>query len=316
MNCPVCKKELKNDNAYAQHVKVHSDFIEKQYTLIIDEYVKYGYITSKILDNRSILLGYGFIKKAIEKNPDIVRNKQLEYAKLLSTEFINGKTFIEISNKYTTGVKHVSKYIKSYLGHDEFVRINQLNKNLKIKATFSEKRINKIKIFNVCVICNKIFLPKKQSVKTCCSNCAGKLRFEKIKLNPPNWSEIQKQSYMKGRKVFGGTTKWYEYKDIKVQGTYELRTCKVLDKMLELKQIKSWEYTNDRLKYIGIDNEWHNYLLDFKVINNDNSFYYIETKGYHTENDLLKWQSVKEQGYKIIIWYNDEIKNKENELGI
>lgn len=33
MNCPVCKKELKNDNAYAQHVKVHSDFIEKQYNI-------------------------------------------------------------------------------------------------------------------------------------------------------------------------------------------------------------------------------------------------------------------------------------------
>ena len=36
--------------------------------------------------------------------------------------------------------------------------------------------------------------------------------------------------------------KWYDYKDFKVHGTYELRTCYILDKMKELILIKDWEY--------------------------------------------------------------------------
>ena len=52
----------------------------------------------------------------------------------------------------------------------------------------------------------------------------------------------------------------------------------------ELRNIKDWEYTNDRVPYIGVDRKQHTYLLDFKVFNNDNTFYYIETKGYEQES--------------------------------
>ena len=75
-----------------------------------------------------------------------------------------------------------------------------------------------------------------------------------------------------------------------------------MHKMLELNEINSWEYTNDRIKYIGEDSEEHYYLLDFKV-NKDSIVYYIETKGYITEKDALKWESAKNQGFKIKKWF-------------
>lgn len=111
-----------------------------------------------------------------------------------------------------------------------------------------------------------------------------------------------------------GTTKWYKYKNIKVQGTYELRTCKILDYWKKIKKIKSWEYTNDRITYIGSDNKKHSYLLDFKVVENNSNIYYIETKGYKTIEDELKWNAVKELGYKLLVWYNEDILNEENKM--
>ena len=115
-------------------------------------------------------------------------------------------------------------------------------------------------------------------------------------------------------KVTGGTTKWIPYKDIKVQGSYEFRTCFILDDWKNLGKIKKWEYTNDRFKYIGIDGKTHNYLLDFKIWNNDDTFYYLETKGYKKPNDDYKWNAIKNLGYDLKIWFNDDILKEEKIL--
>lgn len=125
-----------------------------------------------------------------------------------------------------------------------------------------------------------------------------------------NLSKAVKSLYSSGKKVYGGKTKWFVYKDIKVQGTYELRACKILDKWKEQKKILDWEYTKDRVQYVGPDGKSHSYLLDFKVFRNDGSFYYVETKGYVKDIDLLKWAEVSKNN-DLEVWREAELKQHE-----
>jgi len=203
----------------------------------------------------------------------------------------------------------ISKSIKRKI--KEGNPVGFIKKNLKLK----ELRIK------ICLKCNKEFETKNKNQKFCSKKCAliisGKNRCKKAhkkrKENPEWWSDICKKAYATGNNfVAGGTTKWYSYKDIKVQGTYELRTCKILDKWKETGKIKDWEYTKDRIKYIDEKGKSRNYLLDFKVFENNNgSFYYIETKGWERPNDKFKWYAVRNKGYKLIVWFNEEINKEE-----
>jgi hypothetical protein len=169
-----------------------------------------------------------------------------------------------------------------------------------------------------CIACDSEIPWDKRVNKYCNQSCCasfnnkGKPRVftEETKLQISN---SVKQSYIDGKKVYGGNTKWYSYKDIKVQGTYELRTCKILDKWKLDNRIYSWEYTNDRIPYIGLDNKPHQYLLDFKVFNSDRSYYYIEVKGYKTELDEIKWKALSSL-HSYEVWYISDIKSKEKEL--
>jgi len=159
---------------------------------------------------------------------------------------------------------------------------------------------------------NKFEVMKHQTKKFCCLKCAYSSKyFKELK------AKLTKESYFKGRKVYGGTTKWYNVETsngiIKVQGTYEVRTCKILDTWKANKKIKNWEYTKDRIEYNKSDQTKHLYLIDFKVWNKDDSFYYIEVKGYKTDNDILKWEAVKKKGLNLEIWFEKEIKKHEEE---
>jgi superoxide dismutase len=154
-------------------------------------------------------------------------------------------------------------------------------------------------ITKLCVQCSIAFcnISRNSTKKTCSDKCKS------------DWiSAYQRLLYADNRNyVAGGTSKWLPYKDIKVQGSYELRVCYILDTMLDKNEILSWEYTNDRFPYIGIDGTTHTYLLDFKVERNDGSFYYIETKGYTKDNDFCKWQAVSDYGNELIVWYLKDI---------
>lgn len=173
-----------------------------------------------------------------------------------------------------------------------------------------------------CLLCNEEFNTtniKQQFCSVLCarrnnSKMANKKYLENVKKNPEKYSIINKKSYANGHNyVAGGTTKWFNYKNIKVQGTYELRTCFILDKWKEEQKIKDWEYTNDRIQYIGLDKKEHSYLLDFKVFENAGEFYYIETKGYKKNDDELKWQATRNKGYKLEVWFDEEIRKNEME---
>jgi len=173
--------------------------------------------------------------------------------------------------------------------------------------------------------CNNIvvnYCTSKDHKKFCSKECLAKWQkkyLKYMKFNGKTWSDIHKESYKNGNNyVCGGRTKWHTVKTsngtIKVQGTYEVRACKILDEMKKLKNINNWEYTKDKISYVGIDNKEHTYLLDFKVYNNDGTYYYIETKGYKRNNDDFKWKAVRDTGDTLLIWYNEQLIENEKKL--
>jgi len=165
-----------------------------------------------------------------------------------------------------------------------------------------------------CMHCDISFtVPHKSVRKFCSQSCAttyrnlGSTKSNKVK---QKIKESVRKAYENGKKVYGGKTKWHTYKGIKVQGSYELRTCKILDRWKDEKRIKDWEYTNDRIQY-SYNGENSSYLLDFKIFENDGSFYYLETKGYQTERDIAKWKQLKNMGLSLVIWFDEDIKKYE-----
>lgn len=170
-----------------------------------------------------------------------------------------------------------------------------------------------------CFQCNKVFKSVHKNQKYCSNKCVNDYRKQcPSKISSEEWSIINRRAYETGKNyVSGGKTKWYNYNEnIKVQGTFELRTCFILDKLKETNKILDWEYTKDKIKYTWTDGKLHNYFLDFKVFNLDNSFYYIEVKGFKTLKDELKWKAAKEQNINLIVWYIKDIIKYEKELGI
>ena len=198
------------------------------------------------------------------------------------------------SASYNNKKRKLSKYTK-----------NKISKSIKNKNIIPWNK-GKYKYNIQCIICKKIFHRKG---KYCSLKCMGIARKSK------SWSILQKELYKTGKQhIGGGRTKWYKYKNIKVQGTYELRVCKILDFWKDSNKIKSWEYTNDRFPYLGFDKKEHTYLIDFKITNLNNTIFYIEVKGYKTDIDELKWDSLKKLGYTLLIWYNDNITIEENQM--
>lgn len=158
-----------------------------------------------------------------------------------------------------------------------------------------------------CTRCQKQFTVKRLSKRTKCLSCSQDKELK---------SRVGKLSYKQGRKkVQGGTTQWIEVETsngvIKVQGTYQERMCKVLDKMKEVGNIKDWSYSPDRIQYIAEDNEKHIYIPDFKVFYKDGVFKYIETKGWLKQRDRYKLNGVLSLGYQIQMLFQKDIKSYE-----
>lgn len=234
----------------------------------------------------------------------------------------------EHSKEYGSGRFCSSKCARGFSTKAKRKEINKkVSKTIKDKLdsgiSVGFSRPTKKVVPRKCLFCNGIFNTKKNNQRFCSKDCSfksslsgsGKWKSVNNKLTSEDWSRIQKRSYAIGNgRIGGGRTKWYSYKKIRVQGTYELRTCKILDSWKEFGFIKKWEYTNDRIQYLGLDEKYHSYLIDFKIYNNDGSWYYLEVKGYKTKIDELKWNAVKDKGFILKVWYNEEITANENKL--
>lgn len=182
-----------------------------------------------------------------------------------------------------------------------------------------------------CKTCKKIFKPKRIEQQYCCIKCSKPRKNEYFKNTCTTCGTLFESRYKdditcsKCRIKFKNSnpskcTQWHgkscNYKDIKVMSTYELRTCNILDKMLENKLIYDWKYSKDKIKYIGIDNKQHNYIIDFKVFTSENTFYFLEVKGIKMLKDELKWEATKNSGFNLNVWFLNDIERKELELNI
>lgn len=97
-------------------------------------------------------------------------------------------------------------------------------------------------------------------------------------------------NYMYGKVTYGtGRVKWFDYTspiagNVRLQGTYELRFAKVLDKL-------GWEWQNTK-EYFPYCKD-HSYIPDFKVLLN-NKIIYFDTKGWFSKQDQEKIKQVRE----------------------
>jgi hypothetical protein len=187
--------------------------------------------------------------------------------------------------------------------------------NEKLRKKFSLKIKEKI-----CLKCGKKYEFKRdrKTQKYCSRSCNSSEVNKGKKISDETKTKISdsvKNSYIKGKSVSGGRTKWYQYKDIKVQGSFEIRTCIILDKLKEIKEIYDWEYTKDRITYIGEDGKIHTYIIDFKVFYSETNFYYLETKGYLTNKDVIKWEHTRKTN-RLDVWFYRDIFEKEKELNL
>lgn len=205
-----------------------------------------------------------------------------------------------INNK--SRITSISSSMNKYYSSDRFIR-----KDDEVEA--------------ICKVCGKKFLRSRRSKRSTCSKeCLSELKSSKCifgKLTYEQSSEMHKRSYALGLNyVSGGTTRWYTYepRGIKVQGSYELRVCRILDYKLSLGLISDWEYTKDRISYTWEDGSTHSYLLNFKVIDNSGGIYYIESKGYVRPYDYEKWESAKDLGLELLVWFLEDIINEEREV--
>lgn len=217
------------------------------------------------------------------------------------------KEFIVIRTKEKSGKINVLSKERKYCS------LHCANSRIQTKEMNLKRSLKLLKEKPRCIQC-KINRVKTSCRKYCSNNCVSKSFKNNVEFKLKT-SKRMKESYKNGRKIYGGKTKWIltntSVGEIYVQGSYEARVCKILDKWKNESKIKNWEYTKDRIKYIGIDNKEHFYLIDFKIFENDNSFWYLEVKGFKRENDDLKWNAVKNQGYNIDIWFKKDIEHKE-----
>ncbi len=145
---------------------------------------------------------------------------------------------------------------------------------------------------------------------TCSRSCAAKFRGGWVNHHKVDWSAVNRKAYETGSNyVSGGTTKWIAYNNIKVQGTYEVRACEILDSFKNEGKIKDWYYSKTRIKYY-YNNEEHTYIIDFTILEKDDTFRYVEVKGRESEVDYAKWSAAKEQGLQLEVWRYKDLFNK------
>lgn len=209
--------------------------------------------------------------------------------------------------------KHCSRTCANKKRHSKKTKLKIANSLKDIKDGKGGRSVYK----KICLYCLKEFEAIKKNQRFCNKSCSTSFRNKNTKLSDETkrkLSESLKKQYKNGRQNYAGWAKWYELDTsigkIKVQGTYEVKAVEILEKWKLENKIRDWEYTKDIIEYIGEDKKKHVYILDFKVFENNEEYYYIETKGYKTKKDVLKWKAAREQEINLKIWYKKELFNE------
>lgn len=229
------------------------------------------------------------------KNGKICCSKHHSQCLVLRTKNTGGG---KVSSTWKKGQRHKTTTCK-------FCGKEITNSNLKKHEDYCEKS----KILQICIICGENFLSPYKRRKTCSDECCNKLRSQSLSSGA---SERMINAYKDGNfKPYGGNGCRCVYNGIKLQSSYEYRTCIILDRFKTQNQIFDWEYTSDKIQYIAEDKKQHTYFLDFKIFTSEKDFYYLEVKGFKKERDDYKWNAVKKLGFNFEVWFLKDIEKWE-----
>lgn len=245
--------------------------------------------------------------KKYEKLSKLYADKRKEY------EFV-----CSCGKKYKLNLTEYQFDNEKYRKHCGISCANKRKHSAETRLKIAKSNPRKLEVVEYeCLNCGKKFKSKRKNRKFHNTSCATSYRNKHKRLSRETKDKLSvslKEQYKNGRQNYAGWTKWYDVDTnngkIKVQGTYEVKAVEILEKWKLENKIKDWEYTKDTIDYIGEDGKKHIYLLDFKVFDNDNKFYYIETKGYKTKKDELKWAEMHKRKINLQIWYKKQLFNK------
>jgi len=255
----------------------------------------------------------------VEMGHDISENERL----IINKSHSNMDIYLNILT--VEGKRELIDYLVECKDHGWFtITKKAFKRGSNCKKCANENRIKKMKkhcrkdniltITQTCQECKNEFLienlSRKREKKFCSKECLGKNRQRRlisqnkdINIRRKN-SEKMKVDYANGKRTSsGGRSKWLVYKNLKVQGSFELSMCEALDALKNSEKILNWEYTNDRIPYNKVSGGKATYLLDFKVYLSKHFFFYIETKGFSVDNDIFKWNAVLKNGFSLKVFY-------------
>lgn len=135
-------------------------------------------------------------------------------------------------------------------------------------------------------------------------------------------SKLMSERLLKGyadgsRKQAGGMVSWYKYGDVAVQGSFELRACRILDVMQSAGKIKQWGRCSERFSYFDtVTDKQRTYSPDLFFIDDCDMVIILEIKGFATETDHCKWNQLKTIGRSLEVWMLADLEAHENALGI
>jgi len=282
--CKICGKELNNLKFSFRHFK-------QKHNITLEEYlIKYN-IDYKTKNQRKI-----------EKQNNFKNNKEFVECKICGFKAqqltshitkIHKITIKEYKEKYKSEI--YSNKLKNNLSEKNFGENNPFYRVHPEGFSYMTKKERKEKFGFQKE--NHPLWGKRHSKKTiskikksCCKSAKEYMKSltkneRKEKFGLPG----EKNPWFGKGAIYGsGRCKWYEYNGEKLQGSYELRFAKWLDK----NDIR-WEKLHKSLPYIK-NNKKRTYLPDFKVYFEEKPVY-IETKGYFDEECQIKMKLVRNQ---------------------
>lgn len=229
-NCPFCEKEFTLKGISTHIFRKHKEQL--------------GIIDTPIVYKKYIKVSNKEICEDCGRNIEITMmnyHKKFCSKRLLKT-FYCKRCNIEHDGSYGSG-----KYCSLHCANS---RIISDDTKIKTSKTLIRNFTNGIKekyeiIVSICPNCNKNFNKSENENKVFCSTiCSRENALNKAHLYLRNnrqevsskISKTRKLKFLKGElNVTGGTSKWYDYKNIKVQGSHELRMCYILDEKVKNK---------------------------------------------------------------------------------
>lgn len=116
-----------------------------------------------------------------------------------------------------------------------------------------------------------------------------------------------RQNTLQGWRIIGGKKHFYRSK-------WEMNYARFLEFRKQSQEIKDWLYEPETFWFEKIKRGTRSYLPDFKIIEHDDSFYFVEVKGYMDQKSKTKLKRMKKYypEIKIVLVQADWFKKNRN----